>query len=203
VLQEDEIDKASLGRIRDRVGQIFAEHLRRAFPDKKVWYRTKGSDFSAPRFDSPGHDPDRSAVCLLSYTYIIHTPRAKVRWFQPIWAKRHRILAGAVAVIESSPPLLLPRAQAYVSGMGWGRDRAFWTAGSGGGAVQGTTSHSEYPLGCTAEVEVDDQVRFRRPKSVRLNYDMLERAMSKWADRRASDVAEQLSEALKLNAHGH
>lgn len=202
VLGEDEVDKASLGRIRDRVGETFAEHLRRAFPDKKVLHYTKGPDFSAPRFDSPGHDADRSAVCLLSYTYIIHPPRPKMPVVGSIWAKYQKTLAGTLAVIESSPPLLLPRAQAFVPGMGWGRDKAFWVANRGGGTEQGSGSQAEYPLDCTAEVEVDVRMpSWTYPKKVRVDYASCESTILKWANRRASDVADQLGKALTLNAH--
>lgn len=193
VLREDEIDKASLVRIRDHVGQIFADHLQRALPGKKVSYRARRQDFSEPRFDSPGYDPDRSAVCLLSYTYLIHCP---------VWDKRSKIGVSKLAVIESSPPLLLPRGQAYVPGMGWARDRARWVASWGGGAGQRATNISEYPLDCTAEIEASMWKLSFRPQTVRLNYAALESATLKWADRRASDVAEQLNEALRLNARG-
>jgi len=202
VLQEEEIDKASLGRIRDRVGETFAENLQRAFPDKKVLYYAKGPDFSTPGLDSREQDPDRSALCLLSYTYVIHTPTTRRRVVKPIWAKLQRTLPGAVAVIESSPPLLLPRAQAYVVGVGWARDKSFWTAGWERGAVQVSTTHTEFPLGCSADVDVIDELRSLYPKKLLLDYTALERAMLKWAEHRASDVAKQLSEELRDETHG-
>lgn len=201
VLQEDETDKASLGRIRDCVGRSFADHLQRAFPGKKVSYHTRKPGFSEPRFDSPGCDPDRSAVCLLSYTYIIHTPKTRRRLFQPIWAKSHRMLAGAMAVIESTPPLLLPRVRGYMPGIGWARDKAFWAGGFGSDA-QGPPTYSEYPLDCTAEVEVHDNMRWLRPRTLQLNYATLESAMLKWATHRASDVAHQLADATRQTAYG-
>lgn len=203
VLREDEIDRASLGRIRDHVGQDFADHLQRAFPEKKVSYNSTSLDSSVPRKVGPGQDEDRSAICLLSYTYIIHIPREKVRRFKPIWVGPYRVLPSEVVVIEPSPPLFLPREQVYVSGGGWATDRAFWSAGFERGSAHPITPHPEYPLGRVAEVEVWDEARgVFRPKSVRLDYERLERAMLEWAKHRASGVARQLRDVLAQTAHG-
>ena len=200
---EDEIDMASLERIRDHVGQAFADHLQRALPDKKVSYKSSSLDSTVRHQVGPGQNEDRSAICLLNYTYIVHISREKVRRFKPIWAGPYRLLPSEVVVIEPSPPLFLPKEQAYVSGGGWATDRAFWSAGFERGSAHPATPHPEYPLGRVAEVEVWDEARgVFRPKSVRLDYERLERAMLEWAKHRASGVARQLRDVLAQTAHG-
>jgi len=89
-----------------------------------------------------------------------------------------------------------------VPGVGWARNRAFWVAGAGRGAVQDTTSVPEYPLGRVAGVKVFGAPGVSRPKSVRLDYEKLEGAMSEWATHRASALVRQLGDALRSNAYG-
>jgi hypothetical protein len=195
VLQDNDVDTASLGRLRDRVGEIFAGHLREAFPDKKVSYRSAGAAFPVPGFDSGGNDEDGAAVCLVSYTYLIHQPRWRSIGGGPIfWAKHHR--KGKVAVLELEPPLLLPRAEAFGPETGWAREKAFWRAGCGEGSAEGSPVVSECPLDCTAEVILYDLVPFR-PESVRLPEVDLKAAMERWADSHALDLIAQLRVALR------
>ncbi len=67
--------------------------------------------------------------------------------------------------------------------------------------MQDTTSHPKYPLGPVAEVKVFAP-NVSRPKSVRLDYERLERAMLVWANERASGLVRQLRDALRKSAYG-
>ena len=200
VIHDTEIDQEAMRRIRDHVGQTFADHLQRAFPGKKVSYNSRVPDSSVNQHRSAVQDQDSRAVCLLSYTYIILS-EARFSGFQPIWGKFHRTLPGEVAVIEQSPPLFLPKEQAYVPGVGWTTDRAFWAAGTGTAASQESTSHAQYPLGPITEVKVLAP-GVSRPKSVRLDYEKLERSMLEWANERAGGLARQLGDALRSKGYG-
>jgi len=64
-IQDTEIDREAMGRIRDRVGQTFADHLQRAFPNKRVTYNSTNPESSARRPDRPAQDQGCSAICLL------------------------------------------------------------------------------------------------------------------------------------------
>jgi hypothetical protein len=188
VLRDNEFDKTSLGHIRDRVGKIFAEELRRVFPEKNVWYTPKGSDFTAPNLNSPGHDRDDSGVCLVSYTYVIRSPRV-IRMGGPTWLKQWVTHTCEVLVMEPKPPVLLPREEAYSPGIGWEHDRAFWSVDDGGNAAA-----REHTLDCSAEVELDELNPFR-PKELRLNPAAWEAAMLKWSNRRAGELVRSLAGA--------
>ncbi len=66
VIHDTEIDREAMGRIDNQVGQIFADHLQRAFPDKRVSYNLTNLESSVRRPDQPAQVQDSSAICLLT-----------------------------------------------------------------------------------------------------------------------------------------
>jgi hypothetical protein len=202
VIQNAQIDKEAMRRIRDHVGQAFADDLQRAFPGKQVWYNPSASESFVNGRDQQAQDQDSSAICLLAYTYLIRNPFEEgVRLEHGLdWAPKPH--TAVVDVIEPSPPLLLLEEQAYVPGAGWARSRAFWTAESRAGSGKDATPFREHRLGNMAEVEVNPILGLSRPEAIRLDYEALERTMLDWARRRASEVAQQLRNVSKRSTHG-
>ena len=200
-LKEDNVDEASLKRIRDAVGQRFADRLQSALPGTTVRYQSSGTSPSrAP--GAPGEQrADESAVCVLNYTYVIHFPRQPKLATLSIGSGPLRTISCTMAVLEPQPPLIIPRVESDLASSRRLADRAIWMASPSTDVVPAPKGNTEHAIDCVAKVKVFGPANVLRPSAVQVDYAALERAMLSWANRRAAEITSELQQALGRNMH--